>query len=85
LPISTRPVSLRAWERHYNHERFSMALHRRTPAERLPLSCPLLPANAFVHCRRTNRRTGANLDETQQRDWDAARVKTRGGGSDLIA
>lgn len=28
-------VGLRAWEAHYNHERFSMALQGRTPAEKL--------------------------------------------------
>src|SRR5262244_2230665 len=28
-------LGLRAWERHYNHERFSLALQGRTPAEKL--------------------------------------------------
>lgn len=27
--------ALAAWEHHYNHERFSLALHGRTPAEKL--------------------------------------------------
>lgn len=36
-------VGLRAWETHYNHERFSMALQGRTPAEKL---AALMPAAA---------------------------------------
>ena len=36
-------VGLRAWETRYNHERFSLALHGRTPAEKL---ATLLPAPA---------------------------------------
>jgi transposase InsO family protein len=36
-------VGLRAWETHYNHERFSLALQGRTPAEKL---AGLLPATA---------------------------------------
>jgi transposase InsO family protein len=36
-------VGLRAWERHYNHERFSLALQGRTPAEKL---AALIPAAA---------------------------------------
>jgi transposase InsO family protein len=36
-------VGLRAWERHYNHERFSLALQGRTPAEKL---AALIPAPA---------------------------------------
>ena len=28
-------MALRAWERVYNEDRFSMALHGRTPAEKL--------------------------------------------------
>jgi transposase InsO family protein len=33
-------VGLRAWERHYNHERFSTALQGRTPAEKLAALMP---------------------------------------------
>ena len=36
-------VGLRAWETHYNHERFSLALQGRTPAEKLEA---LMPAAA---------------------------------------
>jgi transposase InsO family protein len=36
-------IGLRAWEAHYNHERFSLALHGRTPAEKL---AALMPAAA---------------------------------------
>jgi transposase InsO family protein len=36
-------VGLRAWERHYNHERFLLALQGRTPAEKL---AALIPAAA---------------------------------------
>jgi transposase InsO family protein len=36
-------VGLRAWETHYNQERFSLALQRRTPAEKL---AALMPAVA---------------------------------------
>jgi len=36
-------VGLRAWERHYNHERFSLAIQGRTPAEKLTA---LMPAPA---------------------------------------
>jgi len=36
-------VGLRAWETHYNHERFSLALQGRTPAEKL---AALMPAAA---------------------------------------
>ena len=36
-------VGLRAWETRYNHERFSLALQGRTPAEKL---ASLLPAPA---------------------------------------
>ena len=36
-------IGLRAWERHYNHERFSLALQGRTPVEKL---AALIPAAA---------------------------------------
>jgi transposase InsO family protein len=36
-------IGLRAWETRYNHERFSLALQGRTPAEKL---ASLLPAPA---------------------------------------
>jgi transposase InsO family protein len=34
-------VGLRAWETHYNHERFSLALQGRTPAEKLAALVPV--------------------------------------------
>jgi hypothetical protein len=37
-------TALQAWERTYNVERFSLALHGRTPAEKL---AQLLPAVVF--------------------------------------
>ena len=41
--FDTAAVGLRAWEGHYNHERFSLALQGRTPAEKLAM---LLSASA---------------------------------------
>ena len=38
-------VGRRDWERHYNHERFSLALQARTPAEKL---AALMPATAVL-------------------------------------
>jgi transposase InsO family protein len=46
-------LGLRAWERHYNHERFSIALQGRIPAEKLGWgrSNSLLPSNTHIDRR----------------------------------
>jgi transposase InsO family protein len=35
VTVAAADAGLQAWERRYNHERFSLALKGRTPAERL--------------------------------------------------
>ena len=67
--FETATTALRQWETRYNHERLSLALKGRTPAEKLaavpPPHCRLIPPN-MEHCLQSAL-TGVNLDETQHR------------------
>ena len=65
-------VGLRAWETRYNHERFSLALQGRTPAEKL---ATLLPAPAAWHpCPKSPQRTAGpgSILTRPNKVWPAA-------------